>query len=488
MASRTASRRAFLRSAALGLGALASGQGPFTARDAYGASGAASRATKARPNIVFLLTDDQRWDTMGCMGNRIIQTPNMDDLGASGVKFVNAFVTTSICATSRASIFSGQYARRHGIHNFATSFSDEAWAQTYPARLKAAGYRMGMIGKYGVGRDKAFHKDTFDYWKGIPGQPRYEQKDADGNYKHLTQIMGEQSIEFLQGCSKDEPFCLSVSFKAPHVQDSDPRQFIYDPAYADLYKDVEVPVPQTASESHFKTLPAFLRNDETTARVRWKVRFDTPEKYQESVKGYYRLITGVDVVLGKIRLELQRLGQADNTIIVLTGDNGFFLGEHGFAGKWYGYNESLRVPLLIYDPRLSQNLRGQEREEIALNIDLAPTMLSMAGVGVPGVMQGRDLTPLIRGESVPWRMDFFYEHLFENRRKTASQNLIPKTEGVVSERYKYLRYIEREPPYEQLFDLKTDPREMRNLVGHTDYERTLKAMRIRWHQLSLQCQ
>jgi len=478
MQSKETSRRAFLKSAAVGLGALACGRGRMSAQN---------RAAK-RPNIIFLLTDDQRWDTMGCMGNRIIQTPNMDAMAAGGVKFTNAFVTTSICATSRASVFSGQYARRHGIHGFARPFSDEAWAQTYPAQLKGAGYRLGMIGKYGVGKDQDFHKETFDYWKGIPGQPKYEHTDEDGNYKHLTKILGEQCVEFLQGCTQAQPFCLSVSFKAPHVQDGDPRQFIYDPAYKDLYKDAQIPVPRTASQSHFETLPAFLRDDKTEARVRWQMRFSTPKEYQESVKSYYRLITGVDVVIGKVRKELQRLGLADNTVIMLMGDNGFFLAEHGFAGKWYGYNESIRVPLLVYDPRLPKNLRGRSREEIALNIDVAPTLLSLAGVAVPQAMQGRDLAPLIRGENRPWRIDFLYEHFFDLRPKGATKSLIPKSEGVVSERYKYLRYIEEEPPYEQLFDLETDPFEEHNLVGQSNYERTVKALRIRCHQLRLQCQ
>jgi arylsulfatase A-like enzyme len=310
-----------------GLGALVCG-------GALAAAGAASK--RRRPNIVFLLTDDQRWDTLGCMGNRIIQTPNIDEMAAGGVRFVNMFVTTSICATSRASIFSGQYARRHGIHDFVTGFSGEAWEHTYPAQLKKAGYRLGLVGKYGVGRDQDFHKDTFDYWQGIPGQPKYEQKDQDGNYRHLTRMLGEQSLEFLQGGTKEQPFCLSVSFKAPHVQDEDTRQFIYDPAYKDLYQDVTIPAPRTATDKHLQALPEFVRDDETTARVRWKMRFSTPEKYQEMVKGYYRLITGVDVVVGRIRQELDRLGLADNTIILFTGDNGFFLGEHGLAGKWYG--------------------------------------------------------------------------------------------------------------------------------------------------------
>ncbi|HUT45110.1 MAG TPA: sulfatase-like hydrolase/transferase, partial [Sedimentisphaerales bacterium] len=158
---------------------------------------------KKRPNIIFLLTDDQRADTMGCTGNPIIQTPNMDAMAKGGVRFTNAFVTTSICASSRASIFSGQWTSRHGVTDFRTPFSKSALARTYPMQLRTAGYRIGFIGKYGVGTKKDLPIDKYDYWKGFPGQGRYENKDKDGNYKHLTQIMGEQATEFLQGCSKD---------------------------------------------------------------------------------------------------------------------------------------------------------------------------------------------------------------------------------------------------------------------------------------------
>ncbi|MHC4517856.1 MAG: sulfatase family protein [Planctomycetota bacterium] len=468
------SRRAFLKSSALGFGAFCVSRAGL--RAAHGVS-------HRRPNIIFLLTDDQRWDTMGCVGNQIIQTPHMDALAGGGVRFRNAFVTTSICCSSRASLFAGQYSRRHGINDFVTHFSEAAWQDTYPARLKSAGYRLGFIGKYGVGRKRDFPMGTFDYWRGIAGQPVYEQKDKEGNYKHLTQIMGEQSIAFLRGCSDERPFCLSVSFKAPHVQDGDPRQFIYDPTYKDLYKDDRIPLPKTASKTHFETLPEFLRDDATTARVRWQIRFQSEGKYQESVRGYYRLITGVDVVIGRIRAELDRRGLADNTVIMLMGDNGFFLAEHGFAGKWYGYEESVRVPLLVYDPRLPSSCRGQVRNEIALNVDVASTILSLAGVPVPAAMQGCDLTPLTQGQKRPWRSDFFYEHLFINRSRQTGANLIPQSEGVVSLRYKYLRYPEQDPAYEQLFDLAADPFEERNLAGDARCESLLKTMRARWRQL-----
>ncbi len=258
------SRRKFLKF--IGAGALISSSGVSCI----------TRKTKAqKPNIIFLLTDDQRWDTMGCMGNTIIKTPNMDALARDGVLFKNAFVTTSICCVSRASIFLGQYARRHHINDFKTDFTATQLSQTYPMLLKKNGYRIGFIGKYGVGGNLPAEK--YDYWRGIPGQPVYEQKDENGNPKHLTKIMGEQALEFLSGSAKDKPFCLSISFKAPHAQDGDPRQFIYDPAYKDLYKDDTIPMPETANPKYYDAFPAFFKKN-NDARRRWKIQLSTSQK------------------------------------------------------------------------------------------------------------------------------------------------------------------------------------------------------------------
>lgn len=430
-------------------------------------------AAAKRPNIVFLLTDDHRWDAIGCAGNPNIYTPNIDNMAKNGVKFTNAFVTTSICACSRASIFSGQWVSRHGIKDFATSFSPEALAQTYPMLLRQAGYRTGFVGKYGVGRGQDFPGDKFDFWRGCPGQcDPYERKDKDGNYKHLTQIMGEQAIEFLRGCSKDQPFCLSVSFKAPHVQDADPRQFVYDRAHANLYKDATMPVPETADPKYFEALPEFLQNSE--ARRRWQIRFATPEKYQESVKGYYRLITGVDFVTGEVRQELNRLNFDDNTVIIFTGDNGFYLGEHGLAGKWFPHEESIRVPLIVYDPRAPKKRRGVTVEQLALNVDIAPTILQLAGLPVPEEMQGRSLVPLLKGQKPKWRTEFFYEHRFEHK-------TIAKSEALHTQRYKYARYIDF--GYEELYDLKNDPHETTNLATYEKHQPTLESLRKRCDEL-----
>lgn len=452
---------------------LAAGAAASTISLATCSTGLAKTAKAAkRPNIIFLLTDDHRADALGCAGNTIIQTPNIDYLAANGVRFTNAFVTTSICACSRASIFTGQWTARHGIIDFNTHFTPQVLAQTYPMLLRSAGYRIGFIGKYGVGPQKDLPIDKYDYWRGFPGQGKYEHTDENGNYKHLTRIMGEQAVEFLHASSKDQPFCLSVSFKAPHVQDGDPRQFIYDRAYADLYKDAVIPTPKTADPKYFDALPQFLRDSE--ARRRWELRFPTPEKFQESVKGYYRLITGVDIVIGKLRAELKRLGFDDNTVIIFTGDNGFYLGEYGLAGKWFPHELSIRVPLIVYDPRAPKKRRGLALEQMVLNVDIAPTILDLAGLKPPAQMQGQSLLPLLRGKRPKWRAEFFYEHPFEHK-------TIAKSVALRTRRYKYARYTDYD--YEELYDLKTDPEEINNLAKDPGRRKTLEALRKRCSEL-----
>lgn len=433
--------------------------------------GSSCRAEKSvAPNLIVVVTDDQRWDTLGAMGNRVVHTPAMDELARSGVLFRNAYVTTSICCTSRASILSGQYASRHGIHDFATPFSPHALAETYPMQLKQAGYRVGFIGKYGVGNAGSVPDDQFDYWQAMAGQPRYEVKQPDGTIRHYTDIVSEYCREFLEGCDPNQPFCLSISFKAPHVQDSDPRQFIYNPRYRDLYRTIHIPEPPTGADEFFDRLPPCLSRNENEGRRRWNIRFSTPKLYQEMVKGYYRLITGVDDAMAHLRRDLAELGLAHNTAILLIGDNGFYLGEHGLAGKWYGHEESIRVPLILYDPRVPQLPNGRQRLEIALNIDVAPTLLDLAGLTPPAHMQGRSLVPFLHGAYVEdWRQEFYYEHRFPHPR-------IPQSEGIVGHRFKFLRYPDTDPIQEELYDLRNDPLEVHNLARQPDYADTLATM------------
>ena len=414
------------------------------------------------------MTDDQRADALGCAGNPIVQTPYIDGLARQGMLFRNNFVTTSICAVSRASVFTGQYARSHGVHGFRTSLSEEQQRFSYPGLLRQAGYRTGFVGKYGVGRE--LPREQYDFFQGFAGQGRYF-REFEGRPIHLTAVHGDQALGFLEGCSDEQPFCLSVSFKAPHVQDGEAPFFLNDPAYDRLYEDALMPPFRQSDPGDHEALPSFLRGD-YEGRIRWERRFSTPEKFQESVRRYYRLITGVDVQVGRMLEYLRERGWDGNTIVIYTSDNGFYLGERGLAGKWLMHEESIRTPLIIHDPRVDQ-AGGAVRDEMTLNIDFAPTMLGLTGVDVPVSMQGRDLSPLVRGESPAWRSEWFYEHLFEHR-------TIPKTEGVRSARWKYTRYIETEPVYEELYDLGNDPGEKRNLATASEHRDSLDRLRGRW--------
>ncbi|MBI2688511.1 MAG: sulfatase [Acidobacteria bacterium] len=430
------------------------------------ASSAVLAAQKStRPNILFLLGDDQRWDTLGCMGNKIIKTPHIDRLAARGTIFDNCFVTTSICATSRASIFTGQYARTHGVNNFSDTFKPGRFELTYPQLMRAAGYRSGFIGKYGVG-DK-MPSSAFDYWKGFPGQGKYFPQGEPG--PHLTDIMGDQALDFMQG--GQQPWCLSISFKAGHVQDEDPRQFLPSPKTATMYEGVKFPEPKTMHPRYIAQMPPSVQRSEN--RRRWVVRFGTPALYQESVRNYYRLLSEIDMQVGRMVEFLTRTNQIDNTVIVYSGDNGFYLGEHGLAGKWFLHEESIRVPLLVIDPRTRGGLR---RSETVLNIDIAPTLLAAAGLPAAPGTQGRNLLPLTRGDGAPnWRTEFFYEHLLPNA-------WIPRTEGVRTNEWMYCRFLDENPVFEELYNLKRDPLEENNLASDPSYRTQLDTMRGKWRR------
>lgn len=432
--------------------------------------------SQKKPNIIFILTDDQRWDAMGAMGNSIIKTPNMDKLANGGILFQNSYVTTSICCVSRASILSGQYESRHKIHDFNTDFTQEAFSKTYPYLLKNAGYRNGFIGKFGVGHHPP--SELFDFWidteAGGKGQPDYITTASNGRKIHDTDTIGSAIQIFLDRFGDKGPFCLSVSFKAPHEQDGYPPTYVIQPRYKDYYKDATIPLPVTAAPKYWDQLPDFFRTTTNFGRARWKGLFGTPELYQENVKNYYRLITGVDDVIGEMMTKLEQLDIAQNTIIVVMGDNGMLLGEHGIEGKWYGYEESIRVPLLIYYPELTDKITQYRASQIALNIDIAPTILSMAGVPVPDSMQGVNLIDLVEN-NITERTDFFYQHYFLGSPR------IPRVEGVVAKDFKYMKYVEH--GYEELFDIKHDPHEIMNLADNPEYENKLRELRYRYQNL-----
>src|SRR6185503_3454294 len=431
------------------------------------------------PNFIVLLADDLRWDALGCYGNRIVQTPNIDRLAAKGVRFTNHFVTTAICNVSRASLLCGQYERRHGIADFATPFTERQWRETYPALLRAAGYRTGFIGKFGVGSNEAVKamSSKFDYWRGLPAQAGlfFDKNDP---HTHKTARFGGQALEFLRECAPGRPFCLSVSFNAPHARDRQPREFWPDARDEPLYQDVTIPHPGKFGDEWFAKLPEFVQDSE--GRRRWRLRFTNEMAFQRTVKDYYRLITGIDREVGCILAALDERGLAGNTVILFTSDNGFFLGERGMADKWLPYEESIRVPLVVFNPRQPAARAGAVVDAMTLNIDLAPTLLDLARVRAPGSMQGRSLGPLLDGK-VPrgWRREFLYEH-------HTLTNIIPPSEGVRTERWKYFRYVESQPVIEELYDLANDPEEERNLVADPKHAETLAELRARWSKLSRQ--
>ena len=437
-------------------------------------SPAVTAAESARPNVIFFLSDDHRSDMLGCAGHPILKTPVIDDLARRGVRFRNAFVTTSICAASRATLFSGLWERSHrctfGTPPLATAMVEAS----YPAQLKAAGYRTGLVGKFGVRVQRGATGRMFDVFVPVNRNP-YFKKQRDGSRRHLTEIAGDRAIQFLQGCRPDQPFCLSVSFNAAHAEDSDKQNHFPWPAAEDgLYDDATIP-PPLVDVDFWKQLPEFLQN--SMHRDRWFWRWDTPQKYQANVKAYYRMITGLDRVMGRVLAEARRLKLADNTVVIFCGDNGYYKGSRGFAGKWSHYEESLRVPLVIYDPRVAVNLRGRVVDSVALNVDVPATITSLGLGRPPATYQGRDLMPFVRGQHVAdWRTDFFCEHLFDNAK-------IPKWEGVRGQRYVYARYFEHLPEGEFLHDLESDPRQLRNLAGNPASTAILRRMRARCDEL-----
>ncbi len=449
MNRRVISRREFLQSLGAGIGMLS--LGPFIR------SGLAAGQQSDRPNIIFLFTDDQRWDAMGCTGNPIIQTPQMDQLAAEGVRFEYAFVTTPICAASRASVFTGMYERTHG-NTFGTPPLARPYIDvSYPLLLREAGYRTGFVGKFGVQVVEGSQSRMFDWYQRIFRNPYF--KSVNGKERHLTDLIADEAIGFIRDSGDMQPFCLSVSYNAPHAEDSDPRQYIPPKACDDLYQDVVIHDPLTGGGEFFESQPLFLK--ESLNRIRWYWKFDTPAKYQEMVKDYYRMVTGIDRTIGRIRDALEAQGLADNTVIIFMGDNGYFLGERGFAGKWYMYDLSIRVPLIVYDPRLTESKRGRVLDAFALNIDISPTMLDFAGVRIPDSLQGRSLVPLVNDERVNWRDYVFCEHLFE-------RHDIPQSEGIRTDRWKYLRY-RHQTNSEELYDLHVDPHETVNLAWRDAY-------------------
>ncbi len=431
-----------------------------------------------RPNIIFILTDDQRFDSLGYAGNDIIHTPEMDRLAQEGVYFGKALVTTPLCAPSRASIFSGLYERTHRYTFGVGPIRPEFMEESYPALLKTAGYHTGFIGKFGVNMPEPEALfDVFDWlWvEDDPEHPGFYHKDKklDGETVHLTRYAGQKALEFIEAAPRDTPFALSLSFNGPHSHDESEQQYFWQEEVGHLYQDMTMPDPALGDDEYFERLPEAVRNG--VNRERWTWRFDTPEKYQRCIKGYFRMIAGIDLEIGRIRNKLAEAGLDDNTVIIFMGDNGYFLGERQIAAKWLMYDNSIRVPLIIFDPRVKEH---RDIDDMALNIDVTATIVDLAGIDVPVSYHGKSLVPIVRGEVDTLARDaVLIEHLSELPG-------IPPSEGVRTDEWKYLRYID-DPSIEELYNLREDPKETTNLANATDHQETKAELRARLEQLAV---
>ncbi|MBL9203981.1 MAG: sulfatase [Opitutaceae bacterium] len=428
-------------------------------------------ARGARPlNLVVLYADDWRHDTLGAAGHAVVKTPHLDRLAAQGVRFTHNYVTTSICGVSRATLFTGQWMSRHG--NSAFGAFKTPWEETYPGMLRSHGYHVGHVGKWHNGK---FPGDRFDFGRSYSGT--YWMTAPDGSKIHVTQKNEDDSLEFLRSRPREKPFCLTLAFFATHAEDQNPLQYLPQPASLARYEGLSIPVPPTATDEAFRRLPAFLANEKNEGRNRWHWRFDTPEKYQTMMKNYYRLVTEVDAVCGRVMEELRRQGVLEQTLVIFTGDNGYFHGEHGLADKWYPYEESIRTPLIVWDPRLPADRRGRTNGSMTLNTDLAPTLLAAAGLPAPPHAQGSDLSPLYLTEPhAAWRTEFFYEHA-----TLRDPSFIPSSEALVRKEEKYILW----PDFgrEQYFALRDDPYEQNDRIGDPALQSRIADLRRRFAEL-----
>lgn len=432
-----------------------------------------------RPNLVFFLTDDQRDDTLGCAGHPILQTPTIDGLAERGVRFRNMFVSHSICWVSRATILTGLTSRSFGTVERPDWVREDAAVDLYPELLRKAGYRTGHFGKFHARMPKSWDRSTsFDVVKIVNRAPFFKEM-PDGSMRHETELIADYAIDFIQEQDAEQPFAIQLWFNAAHAEDGDHRpgagHFPWPKAVDGLYDDLDMPLPRLGDPAIFEAMPEYLK--QSILRERWHWRWDTPEKYQTNLRAYFRMISGIDGAMARVLAALEARGFADNTIIVYSADNGYHMGDRGFAGKWSHFEESLRVPLIVFDPRAgADGGRGRVVDAFAMNLDLPASFLSWAGVAVPQHYQGFDLTPWIAGGTpLEWRTDMFFEHVF--LRPSISW------EGVRNQRFKYARYFDQMLEDEWLHDLEADPDELVNLATDPRYAEVLQAMRQRTRAL-----
>ena len=429
-----------------------------------GASNAAE-GDKDKPNFVFILTDDHRFDQLGCNGNEIIRTPNIDQLAADGIRFTNGYVTSAICTPSRISILLSQFERKHGVNfNSGTSVAPEAWEQSYPVVMRQNGYYTGYIGKNHSpvgdgGYEAGLMEQAFDYWYAAHGHLRFYPKKrhkifrgakSDTQIEIINEGMDdffsnerklEGAIHFLEELPEDKPFCLSICFNLPHgagtgsmmMLDSDPE------LYRTAYRDIDIPLPENY----------IARGDITTPRLPEEIHFaderqtgydyvDVEAEVKERMTRQYQTVTGIDRLVGNLRAKLEDMGLDENTIIIFSSDHGLFMGEFGLGGKALCYQVTTHVPFIVYNPAAPKKAINKTSDELVQSIDIAPTMLDYAGITIPESFQGKSIRSIIEGEASPVREYLFTENLW------STQFGNPRCESVQNKEWKYIRYYKNE--------------------------------------------
>lgn len=419
-----------------------------------------SPAADTRPNIIFIFSDDHAQAAISAYGSKVNKTPNIDRIAEGGARFTNSFVTNSICTPSRATLLTGQYSHLNGVPVF-NSFDGSR--DNVAKHLQAGGYHTGMIGKWHLGSDPT----GFDRWIVLPGQGAYWDPQFLVNGKkmilkgHCTDITTDLGIEWLETRPKDKPFFLMLHQKAPH------RKWQPAERHIEMFKDKEFPEPETLFDDYATRPAALPDNRQTIARDldRNDLKQTPPEglegkelvkwKYQRYMQDYLACVQGVDDGVGKVLDYLDANGLSENTIVIYSADNGWYLGEFGLYDKRFMYEPGLRVPLLARGPGIKA---GTLPAQFVVNIDLAPTFLDLAGMPVPGTMQGRSLAPLLRGESPDdWRKTIYYRYYHDPGHHNTAAHY-----GVRTATHKLIHYWKKDA-YE-MFDLTKDPTEQHNLL------------------------
>jgi len=429
-----------------------------------------------RPNIVFLFADDQNTYSLGCYGNKDVRTPNMDQLAQEGVVFDKHYNTTAICMASRANVFTGMYEYKTGCNFSHGDMRAEVWAKSYPVLLRDAGYLTAFAGKFGLQVEgKGLCESDFDFWGGGPGQTDYRtaknksmEKYA-AEYPHSTLSYGAFGQDFIRAAAKQEkPFCLSISFKAPH------KPATPDPRFDEIYAGKTFTKPANYGREFGEHLSPQSKTGRQYDRF---TSWNYDNNYDGVMAKYHQQVYGIDVAVGMVRDELKTQGLADNTVVIYTSDNGYICGSHGYGSKVLPMEESSRVPLIIYDPRSPLNGKQIRCDRLTGNIDFASTILELAGLPIPSNVDGKSLLPLLQDPVQGGHDQMSFINVY-GALPTHSLSCLTR-----QYKYTYWWYGNDEmEPVEELFDTVNDPLELVNLAGDPNSAKILESMRRRYDQ------